>query len=302
MVKTQEVLVDANRRKFLKRKHFKTSTLPALITVGPIALWLLALIVIPMAYVVVISFMQQGAFGYIQYHLTIQNYTDMFQPLYIRVFAVSFAIAAGATAIVLLLAYPLAYFIARHKKQGGFLLFLMMIPSWTIGLVRTYSWVKIMQNNGIINNILMSLHIIREPLQIMYTGSAVTFGTIYELFVFAVLPLYSSIEKLDESCLEASKDLGARPFQTLRTVILPLTSGGIFASVILTFIPALGIYIVADIFGGGTILYLGNLIRNQMLETRNWPFGSALSVVLIVLTMILLYLFTRFYKLEDLEV
>lgn len=303
MGKTKVNRVDTDRERFLKKRRFKTNTLPVLVTVGPIALWLIALIVIPMIYVIVTSFMGQGDFGYIDYHFTLDSYQEMLQPLYLKIFGETLLIAVGSTLVVLLIGYPVAYFIARQKSSTGiFMMLLMMIPAWTIGLVKMYSWIRLMQNNGIVNTALTKAGLIQEPIHMLYNNGAVAFGTILSLLSFAILPLYSSIEKLDDSYLEAAKDLGARPFQILRTVILPLTSGGIFASIILTFIPALGIYIVADMYGGGTILYLGNLIRNQMLQTRNWPFGCALSVLLIAITLILLFIFTRFYDLEELEV
>ncbi|HOO28547.1 MAG TPA: ABC transporter permease [Lachnospiraceae bacterium] len=303
MTETKLSQRNTERQKFLKKKQFKTNTIPAIITVGPIALWLLAFIVIPMIYVIVISFMSQGDYGYIQYQLTTENYTEMLQPTYLRIFGITIVIAIISTITVLLISYPIAYFIAKQKgSRGGYMIMLMMIPSWTIGLVRTYSWVRILQNKGILNGLLQWLKLIDSPVQFLYNNGAVAFGTILSLMTFSILPLYSSIEKLDDSFLEASKDLGAKPFQVLRTVILPLTSGGIFASIILTFIPALGIYIIADIYGGGKILYLGNLIRNQMLINRNWPFGCALSVLLIGITLLMLFVFTRFYNLEDLEV
>lgn len=303
MGKTKINRVDTDREKFLRKRRFKTNTLPALVTVGPIALWLVALIVIPMVYVIVTSFLGQGEYGYIDYHFTTSSYKEMMQPLYLKIFAETLLIAVGATAVVLLIGYPVAYFMARRKSSTGvFMMLLMMIPAWTIGLVKMYSWIRLMQNNGIVNTALTKAGIIKEPLHMLFNNGAVAFGTILALLSFAILPLYSSIEKLDESYLEAARDLGAKPFQILRTIILPLTSGGIFASIILTFIPALGIYIVADMYGGGTILYLGNLIRNQMLQTRNWPFGCALSVLLIAITLILLFIFTRFYSLDELEV
>lgn len=300
---TKQITLNQERNKFLKRRHFRTNSLPAIITVGPMALWLLLFMVFPMIYVVFISFMGQGDYGYIDYHFTVGSYQEMLQPLYLKIFGLTLLVAVGATVIVLLVGYPIAYFMARRKSsQGMLLMFLMMIPGWTIGLVRMYSWIRILKNNGTINTLLIKLGIIEVPLKMLYTNGAVAFGLILSLLTFGILPLYSSIEKLDETYLEAAKDLGAKPFEVLRTVILPLTSGGIFASVILTFIPALGVYIVADMYGGGTILYLGNLIRNQMLTTRNWPFGCALSVLLIIITLFILFIFTRFYDLDELEV
>lgn len=303
MVATKVSIREKDRQKFLKKKEIRTNTLPAIVTVGPMALWLVAFIVIPMIYVIIISFMGQGDYGYIEYKPTIANYTEMLQPTYLKIFGITLLIAVVSTAVVIFISYPIAYFIARQKgNRGSYMLMLMMIPSWTIGLVKTYSWVRILQNNGILNGCLQGLGLTEKPVQFLYTNGAVAFGTVLGLMTFSILPLYSSIEKLDVSLLEAARDLGGRPFQVLKTVILPLTGGGIFASIILTFIPALGIYIVADIYGGGKVLYLGNLIRNQMLMNRNWPFGCALSVLLIAITLLILFIFTRFYKLEDLEV
>lgn len=291
------------KQKLNKKKRFKSNTLPALILTSPIVVWMSCFILLPILYVVAISFMQQGEYGGLNYTFTLENYKQVFSVVFLKVFGSTLMLSFWTTLFVLLLAYPLAYYIARKKEgKGAILVILVMIPFWTISLVRTNSWVIILQNKGIVNTLLLQLGLIHEPLKLLAKNGTVMLGTIYTMLPFAVLPLYSAIEKMDYCYIEAAKDLGSRPFKVFYSVILPLTFGGIFGSVILTFIPSLGIYFLADILGSGKSLYIGSLVRNQMLVTKNWPFGSALSVILIIITLLLLLIYTRFFKLDELEV
>ncbi|MEQ8154981.1 MAG: ABC transporter permease [Clostridiaceae bacterium] len=283
------------------KRKLKSIIAPALSMVGPISFWMVVFVIVPLIYVGFISFMTRGTYGGIVYKFTLINYITIFDPLYFKVICNSIKIALTSSLICILIGYPFAYYLAKQpSEKRGLLIMLIMIPFWTSSLVRTYSWVILLHASGIVNKFLMTIGAISSPLQLLYNDYAVTVGIVYILLPFAILPLYTSIEKLDKSLIEASNDLGAKPYKTFIKVTLPLTSSGIFASVILTFIPSLGYYFTADILGGGKTLMIGNLIKNQFTSAKNWPFGAAISLVLIAITLIVLYLYSRVGDLDDL--
>lgn len=283
------------------KKKIKSKFAPIISMVGPITFWLSVFVIIPLIYVAFMSFMKRGTYGGISYEFTLSNYKTIFDPLYFKVITNSIKIALTSSIICILIGYPFAYFLSNQPPaRRGIFIMLIMIPFWTSSLVRTYSWVILLHASGILNSFLISIGVIDAPLQLLYNNFAVTVGVVYVLLPFAILPLYSSIEKLDKSLIEASSDLGAKPYKTFFKVTLPLTSPGIFASVILTFIPALGYYFTADVLGGGKVMMIGNLIKNQFTTAKNWPFGAAISLVLIAITLILLFLYTRVGELDDL--
>ena len=241
------------------------------------------------------SFMTKGPLGRVLYQFTFDNYAEILKPVYLVVVKQSFIIAFWTTLLTILLGYPLAAFIARVKrKTSGVLTVLLMLPLWVSGLVILYSFVVILNSSGTLNSFLLALGIIKEPLELLYTNFAVILGMVYMFLPFAVLPMYSSIEKLDPGLMEASKDLGAGPVKTFFKVTLPLTSPGIFAAVILTFIPCIGYYMVTDMLGGGTSMMVGNLIYRQYTIARNWPFGAALSIILAMIILLMVFIYTRF--------
>ncbi len=231
--------------------------------------------------------MSRGVYGDIVLKPTLENYIALFDPLYLKVFAISIMIAFFTTLSCLVIGYPFAYFIATaNPKYRSMLLMLIIIPFWTNSLVRTYAWKLILEKEGIINSLLMNIGIIDEPLKMLYNYGAIFLGMTYTLFPFMVLPLYSSIEKLDRGLLEAADDLGANSTKAFRHVTLPLTMPGIVAGSLLVFIPSLGYFFIPDLMGGGKQMIIGNLIKNQFLTARNWPFGAALSIILIVITLV----------------
>lgn len=270
-------------------KKGKNKELLAMITMtGPIGFWMILFVAIPLVYVFAISFMKKGTYGGIELAFTLSNYREILNPLYLQIFIGSIITAGISTIVCLAIGYPFAYFIAKKSQiKKSFLLMLVMLPFLTNSLIRMYGWIILLKGEGIINKILVSLHIISEPIQLIYTNFAVMLGLIYCLLPFMILPLYSSIEKLDMSLLEAASDLGAKPTKTFLNITLPLTMPGIFAGSILVFIPALGLFFIADLLGGSKVMLIGNLIRNQFLTARNWPFGAALSMTLILITLIL---------------
>ncbi len=281
----------------------KKNALPAIATAGPVSAWMILFVTIPMIYVIFISFMGRDMFGNIVNEATIDSYAAILSPAYFKVILQSLKIAGITTGLCLLIGYPLAYFIARKPKDvAARLITLLMIPFWTSSLMRLNSWLTLFRENGPVNNFLMATGIIDEPVTFIYTTGLVMLGLLTNMLPFAVLPLYSTIEKLDKSLLEASGDLGADKKTTFLRITLPITFPGLFSAIILVFIPSLGIYTVTDILGGGKVLFIGNIIKNQFGIVRNWPLGAALSVLLMLITLLLIFIYTRFAKMEDMEV
>lgn len=268
------------------------------VMIGPTVLWLLIFLLAPLFIVVGISFMTKNSHGGVNMSLTLEAYGSMANVDYVLIFLRSMWLAFKTTILCLVFGYPLAAVIAHSSKNVKPILVLMvMLPFWINSMIRLYGWMTMLRGEGIINTLLSNIGI--EPLEMLYTDGAVLLGMVYELLPFAVLPLYTSIEKIDPSLLEAACDLGAAKRRSFMRVTLPLTMPGIFAASIQTFIPALGLFYVSDMLGGGSSMYLGNLIKNQFLSARNWPLGAALSLLLIAVTIILMRLYTRVGKLDD---
>ncbi|MGN0346039.1 MAG: ABC transporter permease [Lachnospiraceae bacterium] len=283
------------------RKKKNTNRLTILVMVGPTAVWLLLFLLVPLIYVLYISFCTKGVYGGIQNEFTMQNYADIFSLLYLKVTGKSLLMAFETCAICLLLAYPFAFLLCKiPEKARGILTLLIMLPFWVNGLIRLNGWSNILRDSGFVNTFLMQMGWCSEPITMMYTEGAVLFGMVYCFFPFMVLPLLTSISKLDTALIEASMDLGASKVHTFLRVILPQTLPGIFAGTIQVFIPSLGAFFVADVMGGGSSVYLGNLIQNQFLVARNWPLGAAFSVFLIIFTLVVLKLYSKVGSLDDL--
>ena len=283
-----------------KKKH---SRLPMIAQVGPVSLWMILFVTIPMLFIVFISFMTRGTFGGVEYVPTLESYKTLADVIYLNVILKSLRVAFVTTITCLLLGYPFAYFIARKPADvASRLIMLLIIPLWTNSLMRLNAWMLLFQTNGPVNKALLATGLIDKPITFIYTDGLVLLGLITNFLPFAVLPLYASIEKLQKSTLEASADLGAKPSITFLRVTLPLTFPGILSAIILTFIPALGTYTITDMLGGGKVLYIGNIIKNRFGTIRNWPLGAALSVLLLLITALLIFLYSRFASIEDMEV
>lgn len=275
------------------KKSFK-SRMANIFMCAPITIWSILFIILPIVLLAYMSFMTKGPLGRVVYKFTFDNYLEILKPVYAVVIKQSLVIALWTTVLTVLLGYPLASLIAHMKSKNASLwTVLLMLPLWVSGLVILYSFVIMLNKTGVINTFLMNLHIIKKPINMLYNNFAVIVGMIYMFLPFAVLPMYSSIEKLDPGLIEASKDLGAGPVKTFLKVTLPLTSPGIFAAVILTFIPCIGYYMVTDMLGGGTNMMIGNLIYRQFTISRNWPFGAALAMVLAIVIFIMLFIYTK---------
>ncbi|QSP95789.1 spermidine/putrescine ABC transporter permease PotB [Marinobacter salinisoli] len=258
--------------------------------------WLLFLVLAPNLMVVGASVMTRDPSSFISLPLNLDAYRQLFDPLYLDVFLHSLYMAAVTTLICLLIGYPFAWALSKVGKQRQVLLiFFLIVPFWTNSLVRTYALKLILATNGLLNNALMSMGLIEEPLKLLYTEGAVIIGLVYLLLPFMILPLYSVFDDLKQELLMASHDLGGGHLATFRHVIVPLTLPGVIAGVMLVLLPAMGLFFVPDILGGSRNLLVGNVIKNQFLDARNWPFGAAASIVL-TLTMAVLLLAHRVSK------
>ncbi len=280
-----------------------SNRLPMLAHAGPVSLWMIVFVTIPMLFIIYISFMTRGTFGGVEYTPSLESYQTLMEVTYFHIILKSIGVAAETTIACLLVGYPFAYFIARKPPDvASRLITLLMIPFWTNSLMRLNAWMLIFQTNGPVNNFMLKYQMIDKPITFIFTDGLVLLGLITNYLPFAVLPMYSSIEKLEKPILEASADLGAKPSVTMMRIILPLTFPGIFSAIILTFIPALGTYVITDMLGGGKVLYIGNIIKNQFGAIRNWPLGAALSVILLAITALMIFVYSRFAKVEDMEV
>lgn len=266
---------------------------PALLSIG-------LFLIVPIFIVVGYSLMQANPYGGVNPHFSVDAYVSLlferqlddslaFADSYMMIALRSIGIAAATTVITLLVGFPVAVWLAMQPAhRRGLLIFLITVPFWANLLIRTYAWILLLRGTGVVNGTLMSLGIIHQPLNLLYTDGAVLLGLVYTYAPFVVLPIYATLEKMDMRLLEAAQDLYAGRLRTLRKVVLPIARPGILAGAILTFVPCLGAMIAPELLGGGTKMMLGNLIFRQFSDSRNWPFGAALSLVLMGAVMLVL--------------
>ena len=260
---------------------------------APGILWLVAFFLVPILIMLAYSMMPRGIYGGVERGFTLEHYRRFFDPLYLDILQRTFVWSVACTIICLLLGYPVAYVIARGGRWKNFLLFLVILPFWTSFLVRTFAMIFLMRDTGLLNNWLLKLGLLDDPITMLYTPFAVMVGLVYGFLPFMVLPIYASLEKLDLSLLEAAEVLGARPFERFRRVTLPLSMPGVVAGSLLVFIPALGSFLTADLLGGAKQLMIGNLVQNQFSAARNWPFGSAASFIVMALVLVAVLVYLR---------
>jgi spermidine/putrescine transport system permease protein len=254
------------------------------VLLAPMLAWLALFVVVPMGILFVYSFCSRDDLGRVVFEFTFENYRRVFDPVYLKVLGRSVGYAALTTVICVALGYPVAWFIARQREAvRNRLLLLVMIPFWTSFLIRTYAWITILKSEGLLNGFLLSAGVIPQPLELLYTPAAVVIGLVYAYLPFMILPIYGSAEKLDNALVEAAHDLGAGPVRAFSEVIVPLTWPGIAAGVLLVFVPSIGMFAITDLMGGAKVPMIGNVIQNQFLKARNWPFGAALGVVFMLL-------------------
>jgi spermidine/putrescine transport system permease protein len=260
---------------------------------APTSVLMVSLFLAPMIIIMVYSLSMRGVYGGVTSQWTGENYTRLFDPLYGIILLRTIALSFASTLLCLIFGFPLALFISRAGKRKNLYLQLVMIPFWTSFLVRTYAWMFLLRDTGLINSALIATGIIREPLPLLYNNGAVLLGLVYSYLPFVVLPLFATLERLDRSLLEASADLGARPVETITRVVIPLCAPAFRAGAVLVFIPCLGAFLTPDLLGGGKTVMAGNLIQNQFTTARDWPFGSAVSLLLMAIVMILLVISMR---------
>lgn len=274
-------------------KHFSLSI---------IWIWLIIFALLPLCLVTLASFLNHDNNHLLKLPLTLANYSQLNNAIYMKIFKESFDIAAICTLICLLLGYPFAYSIARMQHSyKNLLILLIIIPFWTSSLIRTYSMITMLKPKGVINSILLTLGIIDKPLPLLFTDTAVMIGLVYNLLPFMILPLLTNIERLDNRLIDAARDLGANRITTFRKIILPLTMPGIVSGCILVFLPAMTIFYIPDLLGGSKSILLGNLIQNQFLIVQNWPLGSAISIVFMFMLVVLLLIYWRSTRKGDRE-
>ncbi|WPX98714.1 Putative PotB-like ABC transporter protein [Candidatus Megaera polyxenophila] len=274
-------------------KHFTILTIVA---------WLTVFVLIPNIGVVVTSFLEREEAHFVSFTFTLDNYKKLLSVMYIKVFLKSLAIAIYVTILCLVFSYPFVYTISQTIKSiiiKDFLLILVIIPFWTSSLIRTYAMMIVLRSNGLLNNFLMYVGLIDEPIELLYNWVAVTIGLVYSLLPFMILPLYTAFEKLDRNYINAAQDLGAGKIDTLLKIIIPLTKPGIAAGCILVFLSTLGMFFIPELFGGSKEILVGNLIKNQFLIARDWPFGTAIGTVLTVIVVILMVIYARNTKNTD---
>ena len=268
----------------------------------PLYVFTLVFIVGPLVYMVILSFLQRAETWGVTNQFTLDNYRNILEPVYLQTFVESFKLAIISTVLIILIGYPFGYFMAKlTAKWKKRTMMLLMIPFWTSSLIRLYGWIIIFRANGVFDKLLMGLGITDEPMRLLYTYPAVVVGMIYALLPFMIFAVYSSAEKLDWSLIEAARDLGASRIRAFFTVTLKLTLPGLLSGVILTFIPSMGLFFIADILGGNKVVLVGSLIQDQLMKAHNWPFAAALSMVLLVLTTVIIWLYRRISGVKDLE-
>ncbi len=286
----------------IRRKHKNSRGGAFVFTVLPLYVFTLLFVAGPLVYMFALSFMQRAEVWGVISKFTLKNYLDILEPIYLKTFWESIKLAVLTTLLTIAIGYPFGYFMAKlSAKWKSRMMLLLMIPFWTSSLIRLYGWIIIFRANGTLDRLLMFLHITDAPLKLLYTYAAVVVGMVYALVPFMIFSVYSSAEKLDWHLIEAARDLGANPIQAFLTVSLKLTLPGLLSGVVLTFIPSMGLFFIADILGGNKVVLVGNLIQEQLMKAHNWPFAAALSVVLTILTSLMIYLYRRLAKVKDLE-
>lgn len=261
---------------------------------APMYLFTVLFVALPILYMFLLSFLTRAKVWGVDFTFTLDNYKRILEPLYLNTFWESIKLALLSTGLIMLIGYPYGYFMARmNAAWKRRMLLLIMIPFWTSALIRLYGWIIVFRSNGVLDKLLMGLHITDAPLRLLYSYPAVVVGMVYSLLPFMILSVYSSAEKLDYTLVEASRDLGASSFQAFWTVSFRLTLPGLLSGVVLTFIPSMGLFFIADILGGNKIVLVGSVIQEQLTKGRNQPFAAALSAVLMILTTLMIRLYKR---------
>lgn len=283
-------------------KQKKTKYGASALLLVPMYLTALVLVLGPLLYMVYLSLMSRGeVWGFIN-DVTLDNYVQLMEPLYLNTFFASLKLALLSTALIILLGYPFGYFMARLSSDWKRrMMLLIMLPFWTSSLIRLYGWIIVFRSNGTLDQLLMFLGVTDSPLRLLYTYPAVVVGMIYALLPFMILAVYSSAEKMDWRLVDAARDLGASRLKAFTSITLPLTMPGLLSGIILTFIPSMGLFFIADILGGNKIVLVGSMIQDLMTRGRNLPLAAAMAVVLMAMTSALLWLYRKISRTSKLE-
>lgn len=269
---------------------------------APLYLFTILFVALPILYMFLLSVLTRSQVWGVEFDFTLDHYKRILEPLYLNTFLESFRLAFLSTGLVMLIGYPYGYYMARMnavwKKR---MMLLLMIPFWTSALIRLYGWIIVFRSNGVLDQVLMGLHVTGKPLKLLYTYPAVVVGMVYALLPFMILAVYSSAEKMDWTLVEAARDLGASSFRAFLTVTFKLTLPGLLSGIILTFIPSMGLFFIADILGGNKIVLVGSVIQEQLTKGRNQPFAAALSAVLMILTVLMIRLYRKITGTSRLE-
>ena len=258
---------------------------------GPGLVYLVVFMAIPIGLILVYTIFQRGRFGGVVFKPTLDNFIRALDPIYVSVLGNSMVIAGITTVLALLIGYPTAYAIAKLPTRWRTVaLILVVLPFWTNFLIRTYAWIVLLNSEGVLNKLLMGTGLIDHPIALLYTRGAVIAGLLYDYLPLMILPLYASIERLDPSLREAAANLGATRWRTFRDVTLPLTLPGVITGSLFVFVPSLGNFIVPELLGGGKTVMIGNVIRDQFLKARDWPFGAVLALVVIAFLVVMFML------------
>ena len=268
---------------------------------APVTLFLGVFFLLPLLIIALFSFLTPGLYGGVEWTFYHWNYgrifgwadgiNEIYEPIYLQILVRSLAYAALTVVLTLLLCYPVAFWVSRLSERWRLVfIFLITLPFFSSLIVRLYAWLLILKPTGLLNTVLLWTGLIREPLEILYTPAAVVLGMVYVMVPFMFLPLYAAVDNLDRAQVEASQDLGANRVQTFFKVILPQTLPGIMGGAVIVFIPSVGNFVVPDILGGAKGLMIGNLVEQQFLSARNWPFGSALSMIIMAVVLVVLTL------------
>ncbi|TCW60486.1 ABC transporter permease [Treponema sp. J25] len=264
---------------------------------GPIALWFTLFFAAPLIIIVLYSFMKKGIHGGVEWEFSLAAYEALANATFVTITIRTLVTSIIATVLTILIALPCGYFMAKSKNQT-LLLLLVIIPFWTNFLIRVYAWIAILGNNGFLNDFLKATGLIKDYIQFLYNQESVILVLVYMYLPYAILPLFSTIDKFDFSLLEAARDLGATKLQSMTKVLLPNIRSGLFTAVLFTFIPIFGAYAVPLLIGGKDSYMLGNVIADQLTKTRNWPLAAAISMVITVVTTVGVFVMMALQKRE----
>jgi len=282
--------VKSEGRDAIKRRALLSRTL----FLVPGLTYITAFMLIPLGFIIAYTFLTRGTYGGIEFIFTSENYTRALDSLYIGVLIKSIFIAVAATVLAFLIGFPVAYAITKlPTNRQNIMLVLIVLPFWTNFLIRTYAWIVLLNTQGFLNKGLINMGVISQPLELLYKPSAIVLGLLYAYIPLMILPIYSALVRIDPAMKEAAINLGATPAQAFRQVTLPLALPGVLVGAIFVFVPSVGNFIVPELLGGGKSIMVGNLIRDQFLKARDWPFGSVLALSMVIMLMVLFFIQAR---------